>query len=104
MEESVLEKIRTAVFARQKTLALIYERHGRLPLADYAKTWKTQPVEPENLVARLLEKNLGRIYGEDLAVSVARQFLETGLVSTIDHHGLFGHPFFLNSNLIFSLK
>lgn len=104
MEESALEKTKRAVFARQKTLALIYERHGRLRLADYAKTWQTQPVEPENLVARLLEKNLGRIYGKDLAVSVTKQFLETGLVSTIDHHGLFGHPFFLNSNLIFSLK
>jgi len=99
-----LEQIKKAVFARQKTLAEIYEKHGRLTLAEYVKSWKTRPMSPDNLVVRHLEVSLRRIYGKELAAAVAVQFSENGLVSTIDHHGIFGHPFFLNSNLIFSLK
>ncbi len=99
-----MEKIRKAVFVRQKTLAQIYEKYGRLALAEYVKTWKAQPLEPANPVVGYLEKALERIYGKGLAAPAAEQFSKNGLVSTIDHHGLFGHPFFLNSNLIFSLK
>lgn len=99
----IIESLKAEVFGRQKTLAEIYKSRGKENLFDYVNSWRVN----QNQVAweflagfsTLLEK----LYPDE-AESVISQFRPAPLVSTIDHHGILNHPFFINSNLIFSLR
>lgn len=99
------EKLRTAVLSKQKVLAGIYSKYGKLSLFDYVQTWQVQsPVPRQQIFASYLRKVLLEQYPREIAEAAAQQFQDTSLVSTIDHHGILNHPFFINSNLVFSLK
>jgi len=93
------------VFARQKVLAKIYLKYGQDHLFDYVNGWQMPlPSPASGDLTAILERSLIRVYGADLAVSVIGSLRRQFLISTIDHHGLLNHPFFLNSNLLFSLR
>lgn len=99
--------IRDAVFGKQQILARVYHDFGHLALSDYVKSWKVaQPAGSELRDSFFLQAELfcSELYGSKIAGDVLSQLKERSLVSTIDHHGIFGHPFFLNSNLICSLN
>lgn len=101
----VLDELKNQVFGRQKFLAEIYSRCGDLSLYDYVSGWpnpaKNAAAEPFILLA---QKMAGEIYGDTVAEAIAGQLRQNPTVSTIDHHGILNHPFFINSNLIFSLR
>ncbi len=99
-----LEKLKNEVFDRQHVLKRIYLLSGGRSLYDYANSWQAAPSAAGPEFFSVMEKSFGRLYGKAVAQAAARQIRDTGLVSTIDHHGIFGHPFFLNSNLVFALK
>ncbi|MDR3642294.1 MAG: hypothetical protein P4L74_01530 [Candidatus Doudnabacteria bacterium] len=100
-----LSELRAQVFARQKTLAEIYRQSGNQSLADYADNWKiSEPSEHTEVFFSYLKKFILRS-GSDIPVGdVMSQLALHPLVSTIDHHGILNHPFFVNSNLIYSLR
>lgn len=100
-----IERLQHAVFGRQKTLGRIYKTYGSSSLAEYAAGWKVvkQDSPERQAFFDILNKALERFYGGEVAREIAGDLAESPLISTIDHHGIFGHPFFLNSNLIFAL-
>ncbi|MCL5009149.1 MAG: hypothetical protein M1400_02285 [Patescibacteria group bacterium] len=104
MKTAAFEKVKAQVFFRQRVLAEIYEKAGSQALGDYAAAWPTQSLSKDNPVLKSLQTSLGKVYGQAVAGAVAGQLQSSGLVSTIDHHGLFGHPFFLSANLIFAQR
>lgn len=102
LSKKKLESLKEAVFAKLEILAAIYKAHGQSSLFDYVSKWQIgEPVRQEALP--ILAGQLRRFYGENLVLDVTKQLSKRALISTIDHHGIWGHPFFLNSNLIFSL-
>ncbi len=107
MQPSV-QKLKAAVYKRSPVFREIMVRHGNRFLYDYAKDFVKMALTPRldkrkadliRVVGSLLERRLGkRIVG-----GVTRQLKKNALISTADHHGLIGHPFFLNSNLVTAL-
>ena len=101
----ILKELKAEVFAKQKILADIYNQHGSFSLFDYAGSWQVAKSSEEiNLLAKEAEALLLPIYGIKIALGVSKQLMVRPLVSTIDHHGILNHPYFINSNLIFSQK
>lgn len=102
---TALQELKAAVFRRQRVLAEIYERHGAESLWHYANGWQTADVfKPEDFFLQAVGRLLAKIYSPDIASGALAQLQQEPLVSTIDHHGILNHPFFINSNLIFSLR
>ena len=100
-----LDQLKTEVFKRQRVLAGVYERFGQQSVFDYANAWGvSQPGILSDGFAGQVERLLKKIYPAELATAAAGQLKRRPLVSTIDHHGLLNHPFFVNSNLIFSQR
>lgn len=103
MTNHLLEKLKKEVFGKQKILAEIYKDHNRESLYNYANAWQTGSSGISNdftfAAKALLEK-----YYPNVASDVLNQLRNQMLISTIDHHGILNHPFFINSNLIFSLR
>jgi hypothetical protein len=100
-----LSNLRDAVFAKQKSLAKIYSKSGKLNLSDYAALWPVGSLsERAGVFLSRLEESLKRSYPAELTEPVLAQIKSAPLVSTIDHHGILNHPFFLNSNLIYSQR
>lgn len=100
----MFQTLKKSVLEKQKVLAELYSRSGHLSLREYAGTWR---VATGRIGGRLLDivKNFTEeIYGSVVAQGVISQLTQTALVSTIDHHGILNHPFFVNSNLIYSLR
>ena len=104
MTSGHLEQLKTEVFSRQGVLAEIYRTYGAQALSQYVAAWRSLPLAPDNPFLRYLEQGLTKLYGPVTAQAVVKEFGSSGLASTIDHHGLFGHPFFLNANLIFAQR
>jgi hypothetical protein len=95
--------LKSEVFAKQKVLAKIYARAGAQSLSDYVRGWAvSSPSENTRAFFSQAQKLLLRVYPAELVGDVLRQTGQSPLVSTIDHHGILNHPFFVNSNLIFS--
>lgn len=97
------EALKQAVFSRQKTLAEIYRAKGRQPLFDYVNNWPVGNGVLDSKFAAVFHRLLHLHYSK-AADAVAAQLSDLPLVSTIDHSGILNHPFFINSNLIYSLR
>ncbi len=104
MGNKLVNELKTAVFSKREVLEQIYNKFGRLTLSEYVQKWQ----ESQNIVSKelleVLKECYAEIYGTEIAEQVSEQIKNTSLVSTVDHHGFLNHPFFLNSNLIFSLR
>jgi hypothetical protein len=100
-----LEALKVDVFGRQKILAEIYRNSGNFSLLNYAETWGlSKPGAGDKFFSGHLQKHLALVYPEASAGEAAEQFFQSPLVSSIDHHGILNHPFFVNSNLIYSQR
>src|SRR5258708_5024921 len=99
-----LNKLLQGVLGKQKVLAEIYEQHKSVTLFDYVNSWPASNMELDKHFLKITQNLLGQIYSAEIAAAITIQLARNPLVSTIDHHGIWGHPFFLNSNLIYSLK
>lgn len=93
-----------AVFAQRPTLAEIYKKFGNQTLFDYVNSWQVPKTSLPPVFLQAFFQEVARLYGKDIARKAADQLTNKPLVSTIDHHGLLGHPFFVNANLLFSLS
>lgn len=101
----MIDELKKQVFSRQATLRKIFESFGNQSLLDYANIWPVSPPLPASSYFNLeVRRLLTRIYSKELVDDVCEQLQKSPLISTIDHHGILNHPFFINSNLIFSLK
>ncbi len=106
-DRNALENLKQKVLSQQKVLGEIYHAYKTDSIYDYANSWKVknsafQFSENPLLVkaANLLEKKYSSLESENFL----QQLKQSPLVSTIDHHGILNHPFFINSNLIFSQR
>lgn len=104
MNMDILQDLTHEVLKRQKTLAEIFRKNGDQSLFDYVQNWSVPETAVDPEVISIIQEMAGKLYGKDFAQGLAEQIALQPLVSTIDHHGIFGHPFFLNANLIFSLR
>ena len=102
MSSDFLEKLKAAVFDRQKVLAEIYKQKSKSSLFDYVNSWQVGNLKASADFIGAAKTLLEKLY-PDIANDVVDQLENQPLVSTIDHHGVLNHPFFINSNLIFSL-
>jgi hypothetical protein len=100
-----ISNLKKKVFGKQKILANIYRKYGNLSLLDYVDTWTASKstAHTASLFGQI-KKLLPQIYPENPASGVLPRPNRSSLVSTIDHHGILNHPFFVNSNLIYSLR
>lgn len=96
--------LKSSVFGRQKVLAQIYAQQGSTSLFDYVGGWKTGSGSVHKSVTSIIQDLVGKSMNQDQAKELLSQVNSCPLVSTVDHHGIFGHPFFLNANLLFSLR
>lgn len=99
-----VEEIQKQVFLLRPALAQIVKQHGRSSLKDYVqKQWEITGQPPDETFTDILLAELRTLYGERLARAAAGQLAKKPLVSTIEHHGIWNHPIFVNSSLIYSL-
>jgi hypothetical protein len=100
-----IKLLKAKVFGKQEILANVYSRSAGENLFDYVSKWQTSPPGKESkILASRAQELLFKIYPQEQAKAASAQLAALPLVSTIDHHGILNHPFFINSNLIFSLK
>ncbi len=82
----------------------ILAKYGQTGLKDYVKKfWDVPQALTDNEFLQILKSELADIYNPELSDLVYSQLKEKPLVSTIDHLGIWNHPFFVNSGLIYSL-
>ena len=88
---------------RRPQLQEIYGEFGSLSLGSYVKTaWEVSKSAPDPLFLEVLKNALAPIYPDGAEV-ICRQIANQPVVSTIDHLGIWNHPIFVNSDLIYSL-
>ncbi len=98
------DELKKQVFGKQEILRKIFESCGKMSLSDYVNSWPTVASSEFSVFYQEAEKLLKSLYPQELAEKAMAELKRFSLVSTIDHHGILNHPFFINSNLIFSLK
>lgn len=99
-----LQPIKEAVFLRRPVLGEIAGRYGGQSLLSYVKDcWAVPKFLPDADFLAVLKAQATPLYGSELAEKAVIQLAARPLVSSIDHHGIWGHPFFVNSALIYSL-
>lgn len=100
-----LSELKEAVFSKQKILAKLYTESAQKSLFEYVNGWPVSlPSENTGIFFGWVKKLLLRIYPAEFAEEVLKDAVQNPLVSTIDHHGILNHPFFVNSNLIYSQR
>ncbi len=104
LDMDIIEKMRKEVFLRRPALGEIAGSYGGEILKDYiTKRWEVPGKPPDEDFLFVFGQLLKFYYGDDLAASATAQLIKKPLVSTVDHHGIWGHPIFVNSDLIYSL-
>ncbi|MBI3232396.1 MAG: hypothetical protein HYZ51_04970 [Candidatus Doudnabacteria bacterium] len=101
---NTLENIKNTVFKLRPVLKEIADLHSGESLSNYLRTgWQVPKSKPDRLFLYCLEQAVAEVYGKEIAVRARRQLENKPIVSTIDHHGIWNHPIFVNSALIYSL-
>ncbi len=96
--------LRKAVFSKRPALAKIYREFGHKSIFEYVNSWRLASPKKGSLLVSTIIELTGSLYGQGVANEVSGQLESHPLISTIDHHGILNHPFFINSNLLFSLN
>ena len=99
----MLSEIQKIVFQKRQVLKEIAEKFSNLPLNGYVKGWELSKVSVDEVFLEILEEKAEEIYNGKIAESLADQLQKKPLISTISHLGIWNHPIFVNSDLIFSL-
>jgi hypothetical protein len=103
--EKELNTIKTEVFKRRPVLQAINERFGKLYLNDYVLNgWQFLNQKPEEKFLQVFQNFVNKIYGPEIANKASVQLQFKPLLSTVDHHGIWNHPIFVNSTLLHSLN
>lgn len=101
---SNFETIKAEVFKKRPVLGEIENKFGALTLSGYVKTaWEMPKQKPNEAFLNIIENFLKSLYGKEIANKAKEQLFAKPLVSTIDHLGIWGHPIFVNADLIYSL-
>lgn len=105
-----MDKLLQEIFERQPIFAGIMKRHGHETVLEYVRHlfgsvtnhpyYSERNAQLSNTVSEIVSARLGSTVGEE----VEQQIQKFPLVSTIDHHALVQHPFFLNTNIIMALS
>ncbi len=99
-----LQSLKLEVFKHRPVLKEIQDQYGHLTLASYVKTaWKVPKQKSNEVFLNIIEFYLKSLYGKEMASKAKEQLSAKPLVSTIDHLGIWGHPIFVNADLIYSL-
>src|SRR6185436_5887012 len=102
--EKQLAEMKKEVFLRRPVLKEIAEKYSQFSLFDYVKkVWEISPISINGEFLESVEEITKEIYGSVRAEQIIAQLKSKPLVSTIDHLGIWNHPFFVNSDLIYSL-
>ncbi len=100
---TVLESAKKEVFSRRSQLSKIYEEFGHLSLKQYVKDAWEAPVNPlDPLFLKVLKNELDLLNNKTQSAAICRQIASKPIVSTIDHLGIWNHPIYVNSDLIYS--
>ncbi|MFO0781157.1 MAG: hypothetical protein U0519_04750 [Candidatus Gracilibacteria bacterium] len=99
------EKLVDKVLDKRPVLREIIQKRGTKNLYEYAKDYINVNLNPpiqqrQDEMIGILQEEVERLLGKDVADSVATQLAAHYYVSTADHHGPVTHPFFINSNLL----
>lgn len=99
-----IEEMKKRVFAVRPVLGEIYRNFGSLKLFEYILSRKySPPIKNSEMFLGILEKIIAQIYGNETAKKARGQLEQKPIISTIGHHGIWGHPIFVNADTIFSL-
>lgn len=101
--KSAFEREKAVVLERLPVLRVLLEQRGSK--ATYRYFEETSPRAPRvdsrlKEVAVVLRRQIEAHLGAETGSRAAEDFLQTGFISTADHHGPLSHPFFANSNLV----
>ncbi len=100
-----LDYLRQEVFLRRPALKSIYEAEGRRTVLEYVHSWQIpQAGGLDLLFVEAFKKTAEEFVGAKFASLVSAQLKSKPIVSTIDHHGLWGHPTFVNADIMYSLR
>lgn len=99
-----IQKLQSIVLEKQQVLNHIYSEYGQKTVYDYVQQWQKDTSSIKSIAVSVLAEVIGELYGKHVASEITTQLATSTIVSTIDHHGLLNHPFFINSNLIASLR
>src|SRR5882724_413195 len=101
MIDDNLNKIRARVFKRRPVLENIFTNYGKKTLSGYIKDcWQIPTISPDKEFLEIVFEFAQAHYGDSLAGQIKEQLIKKPLVSTVDHHGIWNHPVFVNSSLI----
>ncbi len=99
-----LADIQKEVFARRPVLKQINHEYFGACLEDYVKDcWQVPAAGPDEVFLNIVKAEAEAIYGVDAAKKIISLLVKKALVSSIDHLGIWGHPIFVNADLIYSL-
>jgi hypothetical protein len=107
--QELLRDIKNAIWAKRPILGEIMKKHGHKTLFNYASEFTDINPSPrlderkEELIETATDI-IKRRLGPKVASKAMRQLQKFPLVSTADHHGPIGHPFWINANLITALN
>jgi hypothetical protein len=93
------------VFAKSPILKENFEKNGKKTLFEHAQSYRENKLSVSALARRpelvsAVSARAIKIFGEEIAHSIAKQLEKNFFVSTADHHGMICHPFSLSANLI----
>jgi len=101
-----LKLIKSEVLGSQEILKNVYGTYGSQTIADYVASWPIPVSRVNNGLAQsffaAIKKLAAPLYGRHVTEEIVKQLQVLPLVSTVDHHGILNHPFFISSNLVVS--
>ena len=99
-----LKVIKAQVYKQRPVLLEIENKFGHLKLHEYVRTAWELPVEkPDKVFLDVLTLFSNNLFGQEIGEQITAQLKQKPLISTVDHLGIWGHPIFVNADLIYSL-
>ncbi|MBU6447746.1 hypothetical protein KGQ24_02825 [Patescibacteria group bacterium] len=103
-----LELLKQAIFSKRPELAEILKNSGDEILLNYAKKYPSNITDVDAALKLELISAVSAetemLYGPETAASVDEQLNKFYYISTTDHHGPISHPFFVQSDLLSSVR
>ena len=99
-----LQTIKKEVFKKRPVLQEIQKKFGGLKLRNYVKdAWEVPTKTPDAVFLNIVSFYAQSLFGQNIGEQVKSQLQKKPLVSTVSHLGIWGHPIFVNAELIYSL-